>query len=89
MTRKKAITKVDAGEASFSEWFEAQYGKRPELSDISALEEAVEQVEASAGRLRFRLSCLKRWQDARDVALKAWSARLGQQIGWKSNEGVK
>lgn len=78
MTRKKAIAKVDAGEASFAEWFVAQYGPQS-IHSRAELQETLEEIEHQAGRLRFELACITRWEDARDAALKAWQASKDQQ----------
>jgi hypothetical protein len=82
--QRKAIAKVDALEASardasFEEWFVAQYGPRPSHKLLIELIGDAQEKETIASAARYRVQCVQRWNDERDAALKAWSAARTQK----------
>jgi len=75
MKRKKAIVAVDARDATFAEWFVAQYGPRPEtVSSLHVLFARAEAAEAEAHGWRALAEMAKEWDERYDLALKAWQA---------------
>lgn len=78
--QRKAIAKVDAREASFSEWFVAQYGSGPGSDkDVDKLYDQVQEAEGCLTLAKSRVRAAVNWRDLRDAALKAWQASRDQR----------
>lgn len=76
--RARAIEAVDAGTATFDDWFVAQYGPRPNRLDIAAAKRALQDAENDVVAQRLVLEVVENYDRDRDAALKAWAAREDQ-----------
>lgn len=79
VTRKKAIAKVDACDASFDEWFIAQFGERPDSRPIFEIQESAKAHDTQARYARLRLALVEEWESRRHAALMAWQASKDQR----------
>lgn len=79
MTRKKAIAKVDAGEASFTDWYVAQFGERPSEASVFDLEERVRGLEIALMTAKGEARAVAEWEARADAALMAWTASKVQK----------
>lgn len=73
--RESAIKAVDAGTATFSQWFETQFGGAPSPETLTDLRRQLHDAEVGVSALRLTVEAVATWQDRRDAALKAWQAR--------------
>lgn len=70
---KKA--KQSAMPRGFTEWFEAQFGKRPSGRPCPELVEELESLEAEVKYKRRILQAVEQWEEHERAALYAWNAR--------------
>jgi hypothetical protein len=73
-----AIKAVDAGTASFDDWFTAQFGPAPAEMPAEELNRKLHDAHQEVARLQILDQAARQYSSLRDAALKAWAARETQ-----------
>jgi hypothetical protein len=72
--RAADVAAVDAGTATFDQWFSAQFGAAPRV-DLAEARQRLHDLENQVNALRLALEAAEQRETQRDAALKAWQAR--------------